>query len=142
MPARGGRGFRIVAVFTVLGPLVGALVHMLLVVITQSGWSWDVMKMLVVLSYAMGGVPAFLSGVAMAVLASRGGSVALWQSCCAAALAVPVSPVVLITIAAMLRNSADTSDWSIPLAMLLMLWIAAFPAMTACWALSRKLKLL
>lgn len=142
MPARGGRAFRIVAIFTVLGPLVGALIYMFFVAITQSGWSWGILKMLVVLSYAMGGVPAFLSGLAISVLASRRGSVALWQSCCAAALAAAVSLTLFIT--ATFLKSPDASwdrEWSGPLMMLLVLWIAAFPAAAACWALSRKLKL-
>ena len=62
MPARGGRAFGIVAIFTVLGPLVGALLYMLFVVMTQSGWPWGLTKILVVLSYALGGVPALWNG--------------------------------------------------------------------------------
>ena len=143
MPARGGRAFGIVAIFTVLGPLVGALLYMLFVVMTQSGWPWGLTKILVVLSYALGGVPAFLSGLSMAVLASRRGSVALWQAWGAAALAVAVSLALLIT-ATFLKSAGIFWDreWSGPLVMLLMLWIATFPATAACWALSRRLKLL
>lgn len=96
-------------------------------------------------SYAVGGVPALLTGLACAAVGIERRAVSLWRSWMYTAVALIVTLVLfhgisLIFIEKRLPSfEKDLSDiWSL----LRGFSVAAFPATTICWVVARRLRLL